>query len=155
MTEPRTGLIVINLQRAFLPPPEMVEGIQAILDNYDVVVATQFLNRPHSMFESELKYARCQVGSPESEIVIPLKPKSVFDHFTYGLQPAHIERIKEYNVPVWHIAGCDTEAGVLKACFDLWDQGIRFRVLKELCHSSGGAGQHEAGLKVMRRSFGQ
>lgn len=155
MPDAKTGLIVVDLQRAFNPPPELVKGIQDILGNYDIIVATQFINRPHSLFETELKYTRCQVGSPESEIVIPLKPKSVFDRYSYGLQAPHIERLKEYNVPCWDIVGCDTEACVLATCYNLWDNQMKFRILKEHCHSSGGKEAHEAGLKSMRRSFGQ
>jgi len=151
----KTGLIVVDLQRAFGPPPELVENIRQILPEYGIVVATQFLNRPKSLYETQLNYTRCQIGSPESEIVIPLKPAAVFDRFSYGLQPVHIERLKQYPVASWDIVGCDTEACVLATCYNLWDYGIPFKVLKHLCYSSGGEEQQQAAFKVMERSFGQ
>lgn len=151
----KTGLIVVDLQHAFNPPPHLVEGIRTILPEYGIVVATQFLNKAKSLYETQLNYTSCQIGSRESEIVIPLKPKFVFDRFSYGLQPVHIEQLKSCPVASWDIVGCDTEACVLATCYNLWDNGIRFRVRKELCHSSGGIEQHEAALKIMKRSFGQ
>lgn len=150
-----TGLIVVDLQHAFNPPAHIVEGIAEILPNYDIVIATQYLNRKWSIFETELGYTKCQIGSPESEIVIPLRPRAVFDRFTYGLQQVHIDRLKEFSVPRWDIAGCDTDACILGTCYNLWDNGIRFRVLKHLCASSGGEECHQAGLRIMKRSFGQ
>lgn len=151
----KTGLIVVDLQRAFKPPSHIVDGIQAILPNYDLIIATQFLNRKLSLYETELGYTECQLGSSGAEIVIPLKPNNVFDRFSYGLKPAHIERLKEYPVLRWDICGCDTEACVLATCYDLWDNGIRFQVLKDLCASSGGEAVHEAAMTIFRRSFGQ
>lgn len=151
----QTGLIVVDLQRAFNPSPQLVSGIQDILSKYDIIVATQFLNKKWSLFETELNYKECQFGSTESEIVVPLRPKNVFDRYSYGLQPAHIERLREYPVQRWDICGCDTEACVLATCYNLWDNGIKFRVLKELCASSGGEQTHQAALTIMKRSFGQ
>lgn len=151
----KTGLIVVDLQRAFHPPAELVENIRQILPEYGIVIATQFLNRPKSSYETQLGYTRCQIGSPESEIVIPLKPAAVFDRFSYGLQPLHIERLKQYPVAKWDIVGCDTEACVLATCYNLWDNHIPFRVLKDLCYSSGGEEQQAAAFKIMGRSFGQ
>lgn len=151
----QTGLIVVDLQQAFSPPPHIVQGIAEILPQYDVVIATKYLNKKWSLFETELGYTQCQIGSPESEIVIPLRPRAVFDRFSYGLLQAHIERLKEYPVRRWDIVGCDTEACVLATCYDLWDNDIRFTVLKHLCHSSGGQECHEAGLRIMKRSLGQ
>lgn len=150
----KTGLIVVDLQKAFRPPEHLVEGIRSILGDYDIVVATQFLNKVWSLYETELGYTHCQVGSPEAEIVIPLRPKLVFDRFVYGLQAPHIEKLKQLPVMRWDIVGCDTEACVLSTCYDLWNNNIKFRVLKDLCHSSGGTDFHEAALKVMQRSFG-
>ena len=158
MTNPRltqTGLIVVDLQKAFRPPASMVEGIKTILPNYDVIIATQFLNRKWSLYETEINYTQCHIGSPEAEIVIPLSPKAVFDRFSYGVQPNHLQKLKQYPVQRWDIVGCDTEACVLATCYNLWDGGLKFRVLKDLCHSSGGPDCHEAALKIMARSFGQ
>lgn len=151
----KTGLIVVDLQKAFRPPPEIVQGIVDILPQYDIIVATQFLNRKWSLYETEINYTECHVGSPESEIVAPLKPKHVFDRFSYGVQAPHIETLRRHPVKRWDIVGCDTDACVLATCYNLWDGNIKFRVLKHLCHSSGGIECHEAALRIMKRSFGQ
>jgi len=151
----KTGLIVVNLQHARKPPPCLVESIQKISQEYDIVVATQFLNKKLSLFETELGYKESRFGSVESEIILPLRPKNVFDRYSYGLQSTHIERLREYPVQRWDIVGCDTDAGVLATCYNLWDNGIKFRVMKELCHSSGGPEVHNAALTIMKRSFGQ
>jgi nicotinamidase-related amidase len=151
----KTGLIVVDLQRAFSPPPDLVTGIQAILPRYDCVIATQYLNHPGSLFETELNYTKCQLGSRESEIVAPLNPVAVFDRYSYGLQKPHIDMLKKQGVDRWDIAGCDTDACVLATCLALWDNGIRFRVIKELCHSSGGAAVHAAALEILKRNFAQ
>src|SRR5690606_19630172 len=127
------GLIVVDLQRAFSPPAEMVEKIRARLPQYDLVVATQFLNRPGSIYETELNYTRCQIGSVESEIVIPLHPQAVFDRFTYGLQAPHIGWLKKQSVARWDVVGCDTEACVMATCCALWDNQIRVSLIEALC----------------------
>lgn len=133
----------------------MVEKIKNIRDGYDVVIATQFINPLWGRFEKILGYKECRLGSPESDIVIPLSPQKVFDRFSYGLQRPHVEALKEYPVRSWDIVGCDTEACVLATCYALWDANIDFRVLKELCYSSGGEALHRAALDIMKRSFGQ
>lgn len=158
MPEPKkapTGLIVVDLQKGFNPPAEQFEGIRAILGEYDVIIATQFFNKVWSLFETELNYTLCQRGSPESEIVIPLNPNLVFDRFGYGLNMHHIEKLKALPVMRWDVVGCDTEACVLSTCYDMWNYGIKFRVLKDLCTSSGGQECHDAAITIMKRSFGK
>lgn len=150
----QTGLIVVDLQHAFSPPAEIVQGIAEILPKYDIVIATQYLNKKWSLFETKLGYTDCQIGSRASEIVIPLRPRAVFDRFSYGLRQEHIAQLKKYPVLSWDIVGCDTEACVLSTCYNLWDNEIQFRVLMDLCHSSGGKKYHEAALTIMGRSFG-
>lgn len=150
----QTGLIVVDLQHAFFPPPHIVEGIAAILPRYDIVIATQYLNKKWSLFETKLGYTDCQIGSHESQIVIPLRPRAIFDRFSYGLRPEHIAQLKRYPVLSWDVVGCDTEACVLSTCYNLWDSEIQFNVLKDLCHSSGGQEYHDAAMLIMGRSFG-
>lgn len=149
------GLIVVDLQAAFRPPAWQIAKIENILGNYEIVIATQFLNKVWSLYETELGYTRCQMGAPDSEIVIPLRPKLVFDRFSYGVQSSHIEKLKQFPVKRWDIVGCDTDACVLATCYNMWDNGIRFRVLADYCNSSGGKDVHEAALKIMARNFGK
>ena len=149
----KKGLIVVDLQRAFSPPPALIEGIKKIREGYDCVVTTQFLNHPGSLFETELKYMACQLGSKESEIIIPLSPIAVFDRYSYGLQRPHIEMLKKQVVERLDIVGCDTDACVLATCFALWDNGVRFRVIEELCNSSRGQALHDAAIMIIKRSF--
>lgn len=151
----KRGLIVVDLQRAFNPPPDLVSAIQRILPDYDCVIATQYLNHPGSLFETELNYTKCQLGSRESEIVTALNPMAVFDRYSYGLQKPHIDLLKKQAVDRWDIVGCDTDACVLATCLALWDNGIRFHVIKELCHSSGGDAVHNAAMALLARNFGQ
>lgn len=151
----QTGLIVVDLQKAFSPPQDMVDKITALRGAYDIVIATQFINPPSGRFETILNYTRCRLGTPDTDIVIPLSPQHIFDRFSYGLQPQHVEVLKQYPVKSWDIVGCDTDACVLATCYALWDNNIDFRVLKELCYSSGGAALHRAALAIIERSFGQ
>jgi hypothetical protein len=53
-----------------------------------------------------------------------------------------------------HVFGFDTDACVLSTCFDLFNFGVDFDILSDLCWSSGGKKMHEAGLMIMERQFG-
>ncbi len=149
------GLIVVALKKAFRPPPEMVENVRAILGQYDIVAASQFLNKSGSHYEERMGYTECRWATEEADIVIPLSPQAVFDRGGYTLQSAHVSWLKKQNVACWDVVGCDTDAGVLATCFALWDNQIVFRVLKDLCHSSGGPELHQAALKIISRNFAQ
>ena len=51
------------------------------------------------------------------------------------------------------VVGFDTDACVLSACFDLFNNNVNFSIIADGCWSSGGKKMHEAGLKIMRRQF--
>lgn len=150
-----TGLILVDLQHAFHPDAAVVARIEQALSQYDFIVALRHINYPQSLFETELNFTRCYEGQPDAEIVIPLPGALVFDHASYGMETGQIEKLKAFEIDRWDIGGVDTHGCVLATCFNLFDHQVKFRVIKEYCHSSKGKDVQDAAFNIMELCFAQ
>lgn len=156
MRRMKSGLLIVDMQRGFCPPPGIVEGVAAVLPRFDVVVATRFMNLPESPFATKLAYTEMLQEGRATELALPLP-----DHAQvwqregkYGLTAEQVAQLPAL-AGQWTVVGMDVDACVMAVAFQLWDAGIDFRVPTSLVGSSGGADMKEAGLKLMRRQFGK
>lgn len=144
-------LLVIDIQPAFSLEPYYSKVLDYITNNsksYDQVIATRFINSEESVFFKKLGYKKAMKREPLSfgyDILIGKR--------TCGIGQGYCQKLlKGHDVTV---IGCDTDACVLETCFQLFQNNVDFKVLKDYCYSTGGLDYHEAGLKVMERNFGE
>ena len=145
-------LIIVDLQRAFPPPPKVVERIRRYSRRFKRCIFTRFINRPGSLFRTKLKQRCCAPGSRDTELLIrPEKGDIVLSKRGYGLSATQIRRLRALGVTRATVCGIDTDACVLGVMFSLFDAGIECRVRTDLCWSSSGL-QRE-GMKIIKEQF--
>jgi len=159
--EPR-ALVVVDVQRGFVTP-ETEATVRRIADHidgqrhrYEVVVATRFVNRPGSLYETERDWHQMMQG-PDLELVPGLEDAPDTVVVKHGLAPDPedlLPLLERLGVRRVELCGFDTDQCVLATALLLWDAGLAPQVLAELCSSSGGSDMHAAGLAITRRAIG-
>lgn len=147
------AIIIVDLQKDFPIPAELVQRIEARSREFPLRVFTQFINRPDSLFHTKLGRTSCMRGSPGTELVLPTTERDiVVEKHGYGLGPLQVAAIREAGIRKALVCGVDTDACVLGVVFSLFDAGVDCEVDRELCWSS--TGLHEAALKIVQEQFG-
>ena len=147
------ALVIVDFQRAFNPPADLVARIRERADQFPLCVFTRFVNPPDSIIRRKLDRQSCAPGNPEGELVIAPKPGDwVLEKFGYGLDHLAVRRLREAGLRHVLVCGGDTDACVLGVAFSLFDAGIDCSVDPALCWSS--AGLHESAMKIISQQFG-
>ena len=145
-------LIIVDMQRAFPVPHQIVEGIRRYSRRFGVRAFTRFVNPEGSLFRTLMNMHECAPGSSDLELLIaPEKGDLVFNKQGYGLTREHIKKLKRRGVTRATVCGLETDACVLGVMFSLFDAGIPCRVKPDLCWSS--TGLHREGLKIIATQF--
>jgi nicotinamidase-related amidase len=145
-------LIIVDLQKAFPPPPAFVERVRRYSRRFPKRIFTRFINPPGSLFRTKLKQRCCQPGSKDTELLIePEKGDIVLSKAGYGLSPSAIKRIRALGAKRVTVCGIDTDACVLGVMFSLFDAGIACRAKPDLCWSSSGL--HREAMKIIEEQF--
>lgn len=180
-------LVLVDVQNGFCGSEnaEAIGRLQKLCesDNVTAVVATQFINKRDSLYETVLDWHE-MFGGSEIELVDEIKEyvNNVVPKDTYGCMNedflatignihwrtfsddekraaiAANEGTLPSPLPLPNevlVAGADTEACVYAAAVGLFDCGIRPIVVEDCCWSSGGQEMHEAGITIMRRTLGK
>lgn len=159
----RRVLIAVDFQEGF--HVEDTEGaisnVSKLLDAgvFDVVIATAFVNNEDSMFYKMLGWHGMRYGDPINIV------SSVRSHASYILEKDTYSGVDDVlsfclglDGPVEeceiYVCGLDTDACVLATLFQLFDNGLQFKVITDCCASSGGSEFHESALKIIERNFG-
>ena len=144
-------LLVVDLQREFVKDAagedryrKSLEYIKKNRDKYDCVIAFVYRNDGNPNMKRLVGWE--DVSKP---MVLEFKPDRTYFHSGYSVHK-HLIISESDTVDVF---GFDTDACVLAACFELFDLKCNFRILSDLCWSSGGEAMHTCGLSVMSRQF--
>ena len=147
------AIIIVDLQKAFPVPHELVQKIEQRARDFPLRVFTKFLNEPDSLFCRKLKRSSCLPGTAERELLIePQRGDIVLDKTGYGFTAEQIEQLRTAGIQKALICGVDTDACVLGVVFTLFDAGIDCEVDPKLCWSS--TGLHDEALTIVREQFG-
>lgn len=147
------ALVIVDLQRRFDPPPEVVARIRERADHFPLCVFTKFVNPPNSLIRRKLDRQSCAPGNPEGDLIITPKPGDlVLEKFGYGFDALAVRRLREAGLRHVLVCGGDTDACVLGVVFSLFDGGIDCSVDPALCWSS--AKLHEPAMKIIAQQFG-
>lgn len=147
------AIIIVDLQKAFPIPRELIDRIETRSRGFPRRVFTKFMNVPESLFRRKLHRSSCQPGSPGTELLLEPDPDDlVIEKTGYSLAPEHVQQIAGAGIRRALVCGADTDACVLGVVFTLFDAGIDCEVERDLCWSS--TGLHEPALRIIREQFG-
>lgn len=159
-TSESTALIVVDVQNGFITPEteHVVYKIRDLIthNDFDYVVATEFINVDNSLFERQVNYSGMK-DLPETLVddIIADNVDIIIPKTAYSPQQDLIELLHDNNISRVIIVGIDTDACVLATAFSTFDNNIETFILEDCCASTGGNEVHIAALRVMRHSFGR
>lgn len=162
--------LVVDMQEGFATNHDMkltsnrAAQFIASLPDCDRIITTRFVNKDDSIFErfigwSEMKDAESCKFLPG----IADKACYVYDKTAYACDGADYNTLLDALISAndcikpreVYVFGFDTDCCVLALATALFDMGIKPIVLSDLCDSSGGKKQHEAGLMCLSRLIGK
>lgn len=154
-------LLIIDMQKAFdqLYSNDLVKRIVNTSSNYDIVIATKWINHKESKFIKDLKYNRCLPGSKESELHPEIE--KIADFIVESSQYSKLLPETEINSIlntlnddfVLDICGAEIDACVLATAFSAWDLRYNFHILTHLCTTPLTI-DHVNMLQLFSREFG-
>jgi nicotinamidase-related amidase len=154
--------VIVDVQRGFVvahtaPTAQALAGyLDRERERYAIVIATRFVNRTGSLYETERDWHAMMSGE-EVELLAEVARAADVVISKHGLAPdpeALVPALRRQEVQWVDLCGFDTDQCVLATALLLWDRAIVPRVLAELCSSSGGPEMHESGLAIIRRAIG-
>src|SRR5215212_3274949 len=111
-------LLIVDLQRAFEVPPQLIERIRRYAARFHCRVFTRFENPSGSLFRSALKQRCCAPGTPDTELFIaPSKGDLSLVKRGYGLHPKDVRKLRARGIRRVTVCGIDTDACVLGVMF--------------------------------------
>ena len=153
------ALLIVDVQNGFVNEktkhiPILVEKLQY---NYDLVIATRFINLPDSPFRRLIKWDHL---SPDTdEIELAFKPKEgvvVIDKYIYScIDEPFLRLLKDKGIEAVDICGIDTDICVTKCAVDLFERNITPYVLKDYCATHADADVQESALIILARYIGK
>lgn len=149
---PHRALMIVDVQRAFAPPPGFVEKLRRYSRRFPCRVFTRYVNPPGSLFRKVLKQKCCAPGSTDTELLLAPEPGDiVIAKAGYGLKRADLQRLHRRRIREITVCGLDTDACVLGVMFSLFDAGIICHLKENLCWSSSGL--HKPAVAIIRAQF--
>lgn len=127
-------------------------------DAYHEIWGTRFVNPgPAGPFLRELGWSKMRAGDPGTDLWDPLAVclHRVFEKHTYGLPAPLVRELTQRRPDQVDLVGFETDACVLAAAFQLFDQGMSIRILEDACGTAAGTQAHNAALRLARRQFGE
>lgn len=154
------NIIVVDMQVGFIKEnnKHLVEKINNYLktNKFDNVIYTKYINSQSSPFVKILGWEGLTESSEQELCVTMLENSVIFEKEGYGLSGEQMSKLKELNITEIEVCGTDSDACVMMIAYQLFDNGIKPIILKELCASSSSNGRvNEAAFLIMERSFGK
>ena len=152
----QNALLVIDVQKEFLTDTtrDRVPEIQRLTETgrYDYCVLTYYKNTPKSPCWHRLHWYDGLDAGADSLLIRPPAglPTVVVEKTTYALPRGDLPELLGLCSHI-DLVGFDTDACVLAAAIDLFDEGYDFDVLGDCCASTNGWDYHEAALKIISR----
>src|SRR5688572_33229726 len=149
---PHRALVIVDVQRAFTPPPAFLKKLERYARRFPCRIFTRYINPAGSMFRRLLKQKCCAPGSTDTELLItPDAGDLVINKSSYGLTPRHLKQLHRRKIRQVTVCGLDTDACVLGVMFSLFDAGIECHLKENMCWSSSGL--HKPAVAIIRAQF--
>ena len=159
------ALVVVDAQRGFIADApngkEVMNYVHWLLDSpqFDVVLATRFINPDNSAFRRGLDYHDLGHDNARTNLDEHVEQRAdrVITKYGYGVDSLDMDYVdgmlRGNNIDSAVVVGFDTDACVLATAFSLCDAGIVPVIDSRGCGSSGGPEVHEAALKIAARNL--
>ncbi len=162
----KKALIIIDLQKGFIDkrtkhlPARTKNFIQRNKNKFDLILFTQFKNKPDSYFVKNLNY-HSFMKRAEYDLVDEIKKfinqNNLFVKNTYSsfVDNKIFNILKENKITDIYLGGIQTENCVLTFARDAFDRGFKIIVLKNLCANNSGNKLHNAALEIIAENIGE
>lgn len=154
-------LLVIDVQDGYINnETKHIPGlIEKHINNfsYDLVIATRFINKADSLHKSELNMKDMTMLSPHAKLVEQINDLAdiVLMKSTYtSLTPDVVKLLEKNKMKEVYIAGFNTDGSIMATALDLFDQGIKPKLLTNLCGTVNGEQENEVALNILKRALG-
>ncbi len=146
-------LLVVDVQKEFASTDKGKEMYKKLCkfinerghEDYDQVVATLYKNGNSNNMKT-------LVGWTEMMDIEDVDFQADYSLFHSGYCPKYMSFVSKDDTV--DVIGFDTDACVLSTLYHLFDADIPFTVFSNGIYSSGGDEMQEAGLKIIKRQFG-
>lgn len=160
------ALIIIDAQKGFMNrltekvPQRIKSFIKRHGGEYELLIFTQYLNRPNSMFVKALEWKGFMTLAETDivdELVTFVTPKNLFQKYTYGsfVDNKLFNVLKRHKIQQVELAGFDTENCVLTFARDAFDRGMTVVVYKNLTASSSRLRLYKTALEIIKYNIGK
>lgn len=155
-------LLLVDVQSGYINettqkiPKEIEKHVKNF--NYDLVIATRFINKAESLHKSELNMKDMTMLSPHAKLVenIGVLADIVIMKSTYTSLTMDVAKLLEKNkVEEVYIAGFNTDTSIMATALELFDKGIKPKILSHLCGSINGNAINEAALQILKGALGE
>lgn len=155
-------LLVVDVQDGYINevtkkvPKEIEKHIKNF--NYDLVIATRFINKADSLHKSELNMQDMTMLSPHAKLVenIGSLADIVIMKSTYTSLTVDVAKLLEKNkVEEVYIAGFNTDTSIMATALELFDKGIKPKILSNLCGSVNGTEVNDSALQILKGALGE
>ena len=156
-----SALIVVDAQAGFVGPHtgHVESQISALLTqrgkDFDVVVATQFVNPADSNFRRLIDWHL--LDTPEQTRLfdsVASHASVVLEKSTYGASQQLGAILDSHQVEDVFLCGIDTDVCVLQNAAGLFDLGYSVRVIVEACGTNGGPDAQNSATILLTRTIG-
>lgn len=154
-------ILLVDIQEGYMNEElrNLPKDIEKHVKNYDydLVIATRFINKNDSLHQSDIHIKDMTVFSSKAKLVGPIDQIAdfVLMKSTYTSYTADVAKLLEKkDVKQVYIAGLNTETSILATALDLFDKGIKPVVLSHLCNTTNGKRINEAALEILRIAVG-
>lgn len=126
----RTAIICIDAQKEFLSEEELsglTRKLTDLIKHERDLVSTVFLNESNSSWCKFMDWKKCFASTLPDE----LKDISdyVIEKTTYALDVSLLP-----NYTSVYLCGAELDGCVLATAFKLWDAGVNFKIVEDLCY---------------------
>jgi nicotinamidase-related amidase len=154
------NIIIVDMQEGFMNANNihLIKKINSYIKNnrFNYAYYTKFENKINSPFQTILNWHAMKTSEEQKIVVDILENAQIISKSTYSLPNKTIKHLKQNGISEIELCGTDTEACVLAIAYQLFDNGIKPILLKELCGtSSDNTNLHKAALDIIKRSFNQ
>ncbi len=151
------ALIIVDVQTGFLPDayqhlPSMIADAAI---EYDLIVATQFINAQDSLFRTQLGWHEMGPDDPNTELApdVAEVADEVIRKSGYGLPPSAVSSLIEQGVTRVDVCGLETDHCVPAVGFTCFDAGLETHIREDLCAVISGNRVPGTALDMLRRAF--
>lgn len=164
-TQPAVGasrsnvaLLIVDLQIGFISPysAHIVPIIESIQNDYDLVIATRFVNPPVSNYRKIIGWHGFSEGSDETKLAFkPTAECLVIEKNIYScIDKMFVRHLLNHRICTVHICGLDTDVCITKCAVDLFEYGFRPCIIENACASHLGFDKHRIAIDSIRRFIG-